>query len=378
MKISYVTLYDPSDIHKWSGAGYYISKVLENEGAELDYIGKDIKIPVRRINRLKKITYRFINKKFNYQRTLKFAGLFAEKASPLIKADTDIIFSPGSIAISQIKSSKPKVFYTDATFASIINFYESYTRLPHEIIEQGNMIDQQALDSCRLAIYSSDWAAQGAIKNYNVNPEKVKVVPFGANVDTQHNLKTIKTMVAQRSRNVCNLLFVGVDWKRKGGDMAVKVATKLNNDGLKTNLHVVGIKNMHKNSLPPFVINHGFISKATSEGRDKINALFSQSHFLILPTRAEAFGLVFAEASAFGLPSLATNIGGIPTAIHNGRNGYTFAPEDSETTYAEYIHNCFNNQDFYKQLALSSFNEYDQRLNWRTAGESLMKLLKSI
>lgn len=34
--------------------------------------------------------------------------------------------------------------------------------------------------------------------------------------------------------------------------------------------------------------------------------------------------MVFAEASSFGVPSLATNVGGIPTAIKDGLNGKTF------------------------------------------------------
>ena len=35
-----------------------------------------------------------------------------------------------------------------------------------------------------LALFSSDWAARGAIELYGADKNKVKVVPFGANIQT--------------------------------------------------------------------------------------------------------------------------------------------------------------------------------------------------
>lgn len=377
MKISYITLYNASDIHNWSGIGYYMSKALEDEGAEVDYIG-DLNLSIPKIKKAKKLIYKAFNKKYIYKKTVSFARDFAEKSNLLIKPDSNIIFSPGTTALSFIDSKIPKVFYTDATFAGLLNFYDKFTNLSREVIEQGHLIEQNALDSCQLAIYSSDWAARTAIEHYNVNPDKVKVIPFGANIESNRTLADIESIVSLRPQSECNLLFVGVDWLRKGGDLAVKVAEELIANGLKTTLHVAGIKDLDKKSLPDFVVDHGFISKATREGKMKLDELFAMSHFLIVPSRAEAFGLVFCEASSFGLPSLATNVGGISTAVRNGLNGATFNLNASEKEYASYILNLFYDYSEYKKLAFSSFNEFEQRLNWRVAGKLLMNLLKTV
>lgn len=377
MKISYITFYDAADIHKWSGTGYYISRALEMQKAELDYIsGTDIPPGINQ--RLMDLYGKIINRKYNYRRTISFARKFAEQTIPLMKNDSRVVFSPGSVAISLMETKIPKVFYTDATFAGILNFYEKYTNLSRKIIEEGHYLERSALESSALAVYSSEWAARSAIEYYHTDPGKVKVVPFGANIDTNRNYDDIKRLVSLRSGKECQLLFIGMDWERKGGDLAVKVAGELNQQGLPARLHVVGVKNLNRTKLPEYVVNHGFISKATAEGKQKLERLFGMSHFLVVPSRAEAYGLVFCEASSFGLPSLATNVGGIPTAVRDGINGKTFSPASNEKEYAAFILQHFQNYGEYEQLAYSSFHESESRLNWDVAGKTLMQLIKDL
>ena len=104
----------------------------------------------------------------------------------------------------------------------------------------------------------------------------------------------------------------------------------------------------------------------------------SDSHFLILPSRAECFGVVFAEASSFGLPSVATNTGGVSTAIRDGRNGQTFPLSASPAEYCNYIERLFLSKQAYRDLALSSFQEYSARLNWAAAGRQVCELVQAL
>ena len=285
----------------------------------------------------------------------------------------DVVFSPGTIPIAYLKTEKPIVFWTDATFAGMIDFYGYVSNLCRETIRDGNKMEQSALSRSRLAIYSSDWAAQTAINYYRVDPRKVRVVPFGANVDGDRDWQTVEAVVSRKALDRCQLLFIGVDWLRKGGDKALSVAARLNQKGMPTTLHVVGCT--PPVSVPRWVTVHGFVSKHSEEGRRQLDRLFNESHFLILPSRAECYGIVLSEASSFGLPSLATNVGGIPTAIRNGVNGYMFPLDADDDEYADYVLGVMASRETYQRLALTSFKEYSERLNWSSIGNNVSQLI---
>lgn len=375
MKISYISPYDARDIHSWSGLGHYIADSLEFQGADIEYIGNLYAKPGLAL-KLKSMFYKRSGKDFAFEREKSFVKQYAKQANSLIKKNSDIIFSLGTLPVAFLKTTKPKVFYTDCTFAGMINFYPDFSNLSGETIKHGNNIEQAALESSAIAIYASEWAAKSATDNYNVNPDKIKVVPFGANVEHENEFEDIKYIVSKRSQKLCSILFLGVDWERKGGEFAIKVVSKLNEQGLKTILHLVGNDQIPGNDiLPDYVLNHGFISKSTTEGKRRINQLIMESHFLILPTKAEAYGLSLCEANSFGTPCITTNVGGIPTIIKDNINGMAFALSAKAEDYANYIHSLFTNITMYQQLAYNSFNEYKTRLNWKVAGASIMQIL---
>ena len=134
MKISYVTIYNALDIHNWSGLGYSIAKTLENQNAELDYIG-NLQTRINSVLKFKQRVYKKFSKKiFDINREPFIAKQYAEQVKLYLNPETDIIFSPGSIPIALLKTAKPKVFYTDATFAGILGFYDSFSNLCAETI----------------------------------------------------------------------------------------------------------------------------------------------------------------------------------------------------------------------------------------------------
>jgi glycosyltransferase involved in cell wall biosynthesis len=168
------------------------------------------------------------------------------------------------------------------------------------------------------------------------------------------------------------LLFLGVDWERKGGQIAVETARLLNLRGLKTQLIVAGC------SVPgekhDFVTELGFISKRTEEGRSKIAELLRTSNFLIFPTRAECAGIVLSEASAFGLPIITTDTGGIGTYVCQEMNGIRLPLTADAEVYADHILRIFRDQSTYSAMAFAGWNEYSRRLNWQSAVSSLLSL----
>ncbi len=379
LKIAYVTTYDAADVHKWSGLGYFIAKAIENNLGPLHYIGN---LETKRFfdYELKRIGSKLLfNKRYETNIAPKVAKHYADQIEQRLNGkDFDLIFCPGTVPISMIKTKVPIVIWTDACQPGLLDFYDSKDKLTQESFRHGVDIEKLALDNSALAVFSSEWAASIALNYHKINPSKVKVVPFGANVTHNNTTDDIKKFIAKRDKGICKLLFVGVDWIRKGGDIALNTAIELNRKGLKTELSIVGVEPIVDKPLPEYVKSLGFISKSTKEGTDYLNKLFQESHFLIVPSQAEAYGLVFCEANSFGVPALATNVGGITTIINNDINGRTFSKYTAVVEYVNYISDLMNDYEKYQKLALSSFNEYKTRLNWNTAGQSINLLVSQI
>jgi glycosyltransferase involved in cell wall biosynthesis len=231
-----------------------------------------------------------------------------------------------------------------------------------------------AISKAKKLVYPSEWAAKSAICDYKAEPTKIEIIPFGANLDEPPLANEI---LSPKQTSSCRLLFVGRDWLRKGGDIAFQTLISLCERGVDAELVIVG-------STPPPEIKHEklrvipYLNKNIPQQRKQLDELFLNSNFFILPTRAECYGIVFCEANAFGLPVFTTDVGGIPTIINNGRNGYMLPLSASGEDYANLIGEKFSDKGVYENLVRSSREEYDMRLNWDKWAESLHQVILSI
>jgi glycosyltransferase involved in cell wall biosynthesis len=107
----------------------------------------------------------------------------------------------------------------------------------------------------------------------------------------------------------------------------------------------------------------------------RLAVLFSNAHFLILPTRAECVANVFAEACCFGLPILATDTGGVATAVLNDVNGHVLPYDDPGIKYADRIIEAWSSPEKYRALSSGARTLYDTTLNWHFAGRRVEALI---
>lgn len=377
MRIAYATTFDARDVHNWSGTPYHMSHALADTGMEVDYIGSlKRKLPAQ--FKVKQLVSKFLSNqrespRFNCHAAKHYSAQVAEK---LKNSVAQAVIAPLINPIAYLECKQPIILWTDAVYASLLGFYPPFAYHSASSVQQGNAITAACLARCRLAIFSSEWAASNALQLYGVSREKVKVVPYGANILSYPPRADIQSLIQRRDTKKIKLLFLAKSWERKGGDIVLAVANALHEAGYPIELKIVGItpKLMHK---PPYIHLLGYISKQTAEGKESIFKLLSESHFLFLPSRADACPMVFAEANAHGLPCLTTYVGGIATAVKDGINGMTFGLDEPVTAYCDYIVNTVYNRDRYEALALSAHNEYESRLNWKVATQQVNNLIRN-
>jgi glycosyltransferase involved in cell wall biosynthesis len=127
--------------------------------------------------------------------------------------------------------------------------------------------------------------------------------------------------------------------------------------------------------VPAWDVRDPHTWSGTPQGKDQLAELLRTSNFLIFPTRAECAGVVFSEASAFGLPIITSDTGGIATYVRQGVNGIRIPLTASAGSYAEHIWRLFHDRAAYGSMALAGWEEYRQRLNWETSVSSLLSFL---
>ena len=372
-KIGFLSFQDCLDRNSWSGTLFYMRDALIKRDMEVISLTKQIRFPQwnKLVNRIWKSKNSAKVKLSDYVSNYKS---FASKVqSQLLQTPCDVIFAPvASAELFFLETSVPVIYLSDATFSLYHKYYNP--SIDEQELEWKNKQESMAISKAVKLVYPSTWAANSAICDYHAEPTKIEVIPFGANLD---NPPLTSQVLESKPILHCRLLFLGKDWHRKGGNIAFETLISLRKMGVDAELFVVGC-------VPPTEIKHDkltvvpYLNKNIPQQREQLNQLFLKSHFLIFPTRADCLGIVICEANAFGLPVITTEVGGIPSIIKNGKNGYMLPFVASADDYAKLIVQIFSNKTSYDCLTRSSRAEYDIRLNWNKWAESLHHVIMSI
>lgn len=148
---------------------------------------------------------------------------------------------------------------------------------------------------------------------------KISVVRLG--VDDESNKQSDK------SNGVINILIVARLEKLKGHIDLINAFNKLSTIHNNLTLTIVGDGD-EMDMIKDKVKNKGSSNNIEIVGFSNPTEYYKRADIFVLPSYSEAFPLVILEAMSHGLPIVATNVGGIPEAIENGVQGYTFNPGD--------------------------------------------------
>jgi hypothetical protein len=374
LRIGFVSIPDASDPTSWSGIPFQILTRMRAEGADvqvLSPLGTKAKYFVLPAKLIAKATGKSVTLDHfpvvlrDYARQIE---VFAREKA------VDVIFSPSTIPVTLLHCGRPIVSWTDAVFHSMHDYYgAAFGNMTAGAVARGRWQEETSLRNCTIAAFASSWAMGGAREI--TDAAKLRLLHFGSSLPVNHTADDVGRLAlhkrSSRGRK-CELLFVGANWERKGGDIAVQAAQLLNDAGIETTLRVVGSSPVSE--IPKFVEVFGFIDTRSEAGKQKLIELYRSADFFILPTRAEAAGIVFAEASAFGLPSVTFATGGVTDYVTNGVNGTCIEPGAPASRFAEEIQRMMADPSEYVGYCTRAFTEYEERLNWERSVKELIEI----
>lgn len=158
---------------------------------------------------------------------------------------------------------------------------------------------------------------------YGCPPDKIVVVGCGPNVEPPSD-DTVEQSLDRW--NGGRIVFVGVDWVRKGGPDLVAAFDAVRQAHPDARLEIVGCR-------PPGVRGPGITVHGTLSTTE-VAGLLEQSDIFCLPTLAEPFGVAFIEAMHAGLPVVGTDLGAVPDFIEPNVTGALVEPGDQRTLAA--------------------------------------------
>ena len=378
LRIGFVTIHAAADEFAYSGSAYAMREAFRRhpnvEVLDIDNL-VTASYPLWRI---KQAAYWFaLGKRYWMNREPAVLDGYAAQVAAKAKAvgPLGVLLSPSSIPLSHYRGPIPSAFWSDATFDLLAEFYPEASNFAAETMRAGNRMEAAALRNCQLAIYSSRWATESAEKTYRIPAAKLETVAYGANIDPSMVPSDADAMISGRLQSPLRLLFMGSHWQRKGGDVAVAAAAYLVSRGRNIAVDIVGCA--PPRAVPEFVTVHGYIDKRTPDGRLSLSRLFRQATLLLLPTRADCVPMVIAEAYAHALPVVATDVGGVASAVTDGLTGRLVPLAATAADWAAAVVNVLEPADRYVAASRAAHDLFHSTLNWSSAVDRVVRILQA-
>jgi len=369
LRILYAYHLDPRDPHVQSGRPFGILSEMERHGHEVDVL----LTPPARFGRvsLPKAWSIVTGQRYGTERSRRnsraYAGAVARHLAS--RPDTyDCLFSPNTYLFADLDHPIPKIACVDILIDDYIRTYLSGRRVAPFYEREANGNERAALAKLALLIVPSQAAERNAAEFYGMPKDRIVRLPFGGNLGVDlDDGEAEETIAARLSRAKIEFLFIGREWQRKNGRLVIDTCAALARRGVEVHAHLVGLKRPpeFRKEWSAFSTFYGRIDLRVPDGIARLRALAARSSFFFLPSRAEAFGLSFAEAAALALPLIGGDVGGIRDLV-TPDNGLLVDPDHDPDILADAIVAIRGNRDRYRRMALAALADSRERLNWRS------------
>jgi glycosyltransferase involved in cell wall biosynthesis len=202
--------------------------------------------------------------------------------------------------------------------------------------------------------------SRSLLEQYGIPAERVCCVYAGANTPTE------AIDAEKKDYSLKNILFVGLDWERKGGPELLRAFEQVRRRHTDANLVIAGAR--VKTDLAG-VIALGRVPVA------ELKRYYREATVFCMPSRSEPFGVAYVEAMAYALPIVATEIGALPDMVSNGKNGFLVQPGDVNSL-AQALDSLLSDKQKRARFGKISRRLAAERYNWDAVGKSMRKSIE--
>ncbi|MBS0421181.1 MAG: glycosyltransferase [Proteobacteria bacterium] len=256
----------------------------------------------------------------------------------------------------------PHFVYTDHTHLSNLNYSDFDRR--HLRSPQWIELERSIYDNATVVFTRSTDIQADLIKYYGIPAEKIECVYAGSNVDVKNAGEPDNNGYSNRQ-----ILFVGVDWLRKGGAELTRAFRTVLESHPDAQLVIAG------SATPVDLPNCRVLGNVNAS---ELSRYYSQSSIFCLPTKREPFGIAFVEAMMHRLPIVGTRVGAVPDMVEDGVNGFLVEPGQSDTL-ARVLCTLLDSPELCRQFGQRSHERAVERYTWAGTGQRIRsRILKEL
>jgi starch synthase len=214
----------------------------------------------------------------------------------------------------------------------------------------------------------SEYLRQSFIKDLGVAPERVVCIGAGINLD-------LPAVVKDKDYSKRSVLFVGIDFARKGCYDVLKAFRIVRERLPNARLHIVGPAKMPAGiSEAAGVVWHGFLDKNNERDTETLASLFEEATLFVMPSLYEPFGIAPLEAMAHRIPCVTSNAWAFPEIVPDRSCGRLVRPGDHEQL-AEVMFELLRDPALLKRYGEAGRKHVAERYTWTKVVERLCAVL---
>jgi len=209
-------------------------------------------------------------------------------------------------------------------------------------------------------------------ETFGMEETGVKCIPNGITIE-----KIAPT--TRKNRESRNLLYVGRLEKYKGIHFLLKGFSKI--EGLPDAQLVIVGRGPYKQDLISLAENLKISKSVKFMGYvsdQELPEIYSSSNVFVTLPQQEVFGIALVEAMAYGLPVIATNVGGIPEIVQTGKTGFLLDFPPDEEKLAETITLLLKDQEYADKMGIMARESVLSRFSWDRVVEDLLNLYNEV
>lgn len=211
-------------------------------------------------------------------------------------------------------------------------------------------------------------------ESFHLNEESVSYIPNGINVENCGPLARTHKSVEK------SILYVGRLEKYKGVQFLIRAFQKVKETEKTSRLLIVG-EGSFKKKLIALADDLGLRSHVYFLGNVsnlELSNLYSRSSLFVMPSEYEAFCITLVEAMSYGLPVIATKVGGMSELIgRNSRGLLIDYPPDIEKL-AELEMSLLDDSSFSNKIGQTARDYVLARFSWRSVAEKVLKIYSTV